>query len=84
MDPGLYWLVVLIVTSGTGQVLECFTGPDNWGIATQLNPGDLSNLDHPVGWVIGGQSTSALPTVFPAQGTTFITKRVPKMALLVI
>jgi len=82
MDPGLYWFVVLNVTTGTGQVMECFTGPDNWGLATQLNPGDLSNLDHPIGWVIGGQSTSALPSVFPA--SAFITKRVPKMAVLVI
>jgi len=82
MDPGLYWLTVLIVTSGTGQVLECLTGPDNWGIATTLNPGDMSNLDHPVGWVIGGIATTGLPTTFPTGA--FITKRVPKFGLLVV
>jgi hypothetical protein len=82
MDPGLYWLVTLLVTAGNGQVMECITGPDAWGVIPQLNPGDLSNTDTPIGWVIGGQSTTLLPTVFPSGA--FVTKSAPKMALLVI
>ena len=83
-DPGLYWLVILIVTAGTGQALECVTGPEKYGVIPTLNPGDLSNLNTPVSWVIGGQGTSALPTVFPASGTTFVSGVFPKMALQVV
>lgn len=82
MDPGLYWLVTLMVTAGNGQVMECITGPDTYGIVPQLNPGTLANTDTPVGWVIGGQSTSALPPVFPS--SAFVTKSAPKMAVQVV
>jgi hypothetical protein len=82
MDPGLYWLVTLMITAGNGQVMECITGPDAYAVVPQLNPGDLSNTDTPVGWVIGGQATTGLPTVFPTGG--FVTKSAPKMALLVV
>lgn len=82
MDPGLYWLVVLIVTAGNNQVLEAIVGPDGFNIVPQLNPGDLSNSSTPIGWVIGGQPTTALPTVFPTGA--FVTQSAPKMALQVV
>lgn len=81
LDPGLYWLCVKIITAGTGQTLECVVGPDTHGILPLLNPGDLSNLTTPMGWVIGGQGTGALPTVWPSGG--FVVARFPKMGLLV-
>lgn len=81
LDPGLYWLCAKIITPGTGQSLECLTGPDQYGIVPQLNPGDLSNLTTPIGWVIGGQGTGALPSVWPSGG--FVSGVFPKMGLLV-
>lgn len=82
LDPGLYWLCVKIITPGTGQSLECITGPDQLGVMPQLNPGDLTNLSTPIGWVIGGQGTGALPFVWPTGG--FVTGAVPKMGLLAV
>lgn len=81
LDPGMYWLCIKIITAGTSQALECLTGPDQHGIMPTLNPGDLSNMTNPIGWVIGGQGTGALPLVWPSGG--FVTGTFPKMGLLV-
>jgi lysophospholipase L1-like esterase len=81
LDPGLYWICMKIITPGTGQALECLTGPDQLGIMPQLNPGDLSSLTTPIGYVIGGQGTGALPSVWPSGG--FVVGAFPKMGLLV-
>lgn len=81
MDPGLYWLAIKFETAGTGQSYECFTGPDRYNIMPQLNPGDLSSLDHPMCWVQGGFSAGALPTAFNPNSGLFANAFFPKVGL---
>lgn len=79
-DPGLYWLIYKQVTQGTDQEVLCLQGPDRFGIMPQLDPSTLAKLDTPISWVLGGQGTGALPSVFPLGATVDFV--FPIMALL--
>jgi hypothetical protein len=70
MDPGLYWLSLLIVTIGTPVVLRSIQGPN--GIMPNTTTtgalGAMTLATHPNGYKLTGQSTSAMPTSWPSGG----------------
>jgi hypothetical protein len=66
LDPGLYWLSMLVVTAGTGQAYETLAGPVPL-VMPQLDASAARIT--PSGWQLTGQSTAALPNVFPAGAT---------------
>lgn len=72
MDPGLYWLAIMVVSIGTGPAFVTLNG-DGGGVG-------MANVDasgNPYttaaamanGWKVTGVSTSAMPTTFPSGGT---------------
>lgn len=63
LDPGLYWLSMLVVTAGTGQAYETLAGPVPL-IMPQLDA--TAARITPVGWQLTGQTTTALSNVFTA------------------
>lgn len=87
VEPGLYWLAFKIDTAGSGQSLECWTGPDSTGIMPRLNS-DMTNLSAspgtgPICFVQGGYAAGALPAVFDASLGLFPNGVFPKFSLLV-
>lgn len=74
LDPGLYWVALLVVTVGTSQVLRALNGPN--GVMSQLGSTGLPTTTvaaMPNHWRLTGQSTSALPTTFPTGATATAT-----------
>lgn len=62
-DPGLYWLVTKITTTGTGIQYRAITGPST--MMPNASTGGQGNIT-PSGWKLTGQGTTAFPAVFPA------------------
>lgn len=70
LDPGLYWLALLCVTTGTSGNLRALQGPNQVMpnvLSTGLPPTTL--LTVPNGYKLTGQATTALPTTFPTGAT---------------
>lgn len=69
LDPGLYWLALLIVTVGTGATLRALTGPNlvmpNVSAAGAPSTTIASVPNH---YRLTGQATTALPSTFPSGG----------------
>jgi hypothetical protein len=74
LDPGLYWVALLVVTVGTSQVIRALQGP-NWVIPQVSSAGAPSQTvaAAPNHWRLTGQSTTALPTTFPTGATATAT-----------
>jgi hypothetical protein len=68
MDPGLYWIGLLIVTIGTPVVLRSIQGPN--GVMSNTTTtgalGAMTLATIPNGYKLTGQATTAMPTSFPA------------------
>jgi hypothetical protein len=68
MDPGLYWIGLLIVTIGTPVVLRSIQGPN--GVMSNTTTtgalGAMTLATMPNGYKLTGQATTAMPTSFPA------------------
>lgn len=76
LDPGLYWVALMIVTNGgaTAAILRALQGPSS--ILTQLGSTGLPTQTvaaMPNHWRLTGQSTTALPTTFPTGATATAT-----------
>lgn len=74
LDPGLYWVALLVVTVGTSQVLRALNGPNN--VMSQLGSTGLPTQTvaaMPNHWRLTGQGTTALPTTFPTGATATAT-----------
>jgi hypothetical protein len=71
-DPGMYWLVVKFVTTGTSATLRTLKGPcaympnllSTGGGGT--SPSSYANSPTPVGWYLSGQGTAAMGNRFPS------------------
>ncbi len=74
MDPGLYWLAMLVVTVGTSQVFRALQGPNmvmpNLGTTGLPQTTVAGALNH---YRLTGQSTTALPSTFPTGGVATAT-----------
>jgi hypothetical protein len=65
MDPGLYWMVVKIVTAGTCNLRAC-KGPSLWvPNLTSAGAGGTT----PCGWKLSGQGAGAMAGRFPSGAT---------------
>jgi lysophospholipase L1-like esterase len=68
MDPGLYWIGFLVVTTGTTTVLRTLQGPN--GIMSNVTTtgaiGAMTAANAPNGWKSTGVATTAMPTSFPS------------------
>lgn len=74
LDPGLYWVALLVVTAGTGQVWRALNGPN--AIMPQLTSAGLTVQTvnaMPNHYRLTGQGTTALPTTFPTGGVATAT-----------
>lgn len=71
MDPGLYWLSILMVSAGTGGSFVTLNGDGNGvgmpNLDASGNPTTAANM--PNGYRVTGVATSAMPTSFPSGGT---------------
>ncbi len=61
-DPGLYWLVLKIITAGTTTFRTC-KGPSLWMPNMSAGAGGVA----PCGWKVTGLGATALPGTFPQQ-----------------
>ncbi len=61
-DPGLYWLVLKIITAGTTTFRTC-KGPSLWMPNVSAGAGGVA----PCGWKVTGLGATALPGTFPQQ-----------------
>lgn len=71
MDPGLYWISLLVVTIGAGSTLRSIQGP-NPGMPNTTSTGALGAMTlatFPNGWKKTGVATTAMPTSWPSAGT---------------
>lgn len=64
-DPSMWWLVMKVITPGTGMTWRSLAGP-SLSLPNVTATGALSL--NPVGYKLTGQGTGALPTNFPAGG----------------
>lgn len=64
IDPGLYWLVVKIVTAGTCALRTC-KGP-SWLMPNLLSTGGSPAPAAPCGWKLTGQGAGAMSGRFPS------------------
>lgn len=74
LDPGLYWVALLVVTVGTSQVFRALQGPSS--IISQLSSAGLPTTTvaaMPNHYRLTGQATTALPTTFPTGATATAT-----------
>lgn len=72
MDPGLYWLGILIVNKGTGGSFVTLNGGDNnLGLPNCDASGNpfTTAAAQTVGWSSTGVATSAMPTSWPTGAT---------------
>jgi lysophospholipase L1-like esterase len=80
VDPGLYWLVIKIITAGT-TTMRTLKGPSLFmPNLTTTGAGGTT----PCGWFVGGQGTSVLPSIFPMQALFGVTAvdNVPMVGIL--
>jgi len=69
MDPGLYWLSLLVVTAGTTVTLVTLDGPNGVMANANTTGASFQTLGSiPNGYKLTGQGTSAMPTSWPAAG----------------
>lgn len=69
MDPGLYWLSLLVVTAGTSVTLVTNQGPNGIMPNSDTAGAPFQTLGAVVnGWKLTGQGTTAMPTTWPASG----------------
>jgi hypothetical protein len=69
MDPGLYWLSLLVVTAGTTVTLVCLQGNNNVMPNVDAAGAPFQTLAAVKnGYKLTGQGTSAMPTSWPASG----------------
>jgi hypothetical protein len=72
MDPGLYWLGILIVNKGTsGSFVTLNGGDNNLGLPNCDASGNpfTTAAAQPIGWSSTGVATSAMPTSWPSGAT---------------
>lgn len=82
LDPGLWWVVYETVTTGSGVVLESMVGPDRTNVMPFVNVADQSVNTSPMAWMLTGQGTTGLPSVFPSGAT--VASNVPKISMITI
>lgn len=82
LDPGLYWLVYETVTTGTGVVLESMVGPDRTNAMPFVGLSNQSVNVSPMAWLLTGQGTGGLPSVFPAGAT--VASNAPKIGMVTV
>jgi hypothetical protein len=73
-DIGLYWLVMKIVTTGTGITLATITGPSPY-MPQASTSGLLAASPRAIGWKLTGQGTGTFlstATTFPAGATPIL------------
>jgi hypothetical protein len=71
MDPGLYWISLLVVTIGAGSTLRSIQGP-NTCMPNTTSTGALGLMTlatFPNAWKKTGVATTAMPTSWPTSGT---------------
>lgn len=75
LDPGLYWVALLVVSVGTSQVIRALNGPNlvMSQVATSTGLPTQTVAAMPNHWRLTGQGTSALPTTFPTGATATAT-----------
>lgn len=81
LDPGLWWILWLQVTQGTGQFYDMLQGPDLTGVMPLVDPSTLASNTTPVAYQLTGQSTTGFFGNFPTSGAT-VAATCPKLALL--
>jgi hypothetical protein len=80
LDPGLWWILWLQVTTGTSQTYDYLQGPDLTGVMPLVNPTTLASNTTPIAYQLTGQSTSGFFGNFPSGAAVAAT--CPKLALL--
>lgn len=80
LDPGLWWILWLQVTTGTSQTYDMLQGPDLTGVMPLVNPSTLVSNTTPIAYQLTGQSTSGFFGNFPSGAAVVGT--CPKLALL--